>query len=334
MDRGGRTTMNVKKVIKAMNRKHVFIFPILALGTAFVFAGGKTQRINGPAANARLLEAHVRMLAVDLSPRNYTNHENLEKTAAYIRKFFENSGARVEDQPYQAGDKGVYRNIIGSFGPQEGERLIIGAHYDACGPYPGADDNASGIAALLELARLWKNRPPSMRVDLVAYTLEEPPLYATEFMGSVIHAKSLKESKVPVRGMISLETIGYFTDQPKSQEYPSSLMKLFYPTRGNFIAVVGRFKDSKLFHPVKNALRDIPDLRVRSLRAPNWVKGVDYSDHRSYWAQGFPAIMITDTAFFRNQRYHTAEDTPDTLDYIQMAKVVDGVLKAVEDLAK
>jgi Zn-dependent M28 family amino/carboxypeptidase len=278
------------------------------------------------------LEAHVRALAETFHPRDHAHVENLDRAAAYISAELTAAGARVRDEPFTASGRS-YRNVVGSYGPEQGPRIVIGAHYDTAGELPGADDNASGVAGLLELARLLGGRPPAVRVDLVAFSLEEPPYFGSSQMGSAVHAAALKKAGVTVRAMMSLEMIGCFTDAKGSQRFPAPGLDLLYPTTGNFIAVVGKLGDDGLTRAIKQAMRAATDLGVESINAPRSLPGVDLSDHASFWDQGFDAVMITDTAFFRNPRYHTEEDTPETLDYARMAKVVRGVHGAVEALA-
>jgi hypothetical protein len=278
------------------------------------------------------LRGHVRMLSETLVPRNEAYPENLDKTANYIREQLRSAGARIEDQPFRA-DGRTFRNVVASYGPEGGERIVVGAHYDGFSIYPAADDNASGIAGLLELARLLQQKKPRLRVDLVAFTLEEPPYFRTDLMGSAVYAQSLKAAKVKVRGMLSLEMIGYFTESPNSQHFPNKLLQLLYPSRGNFITIVGRFSDMGLTYSVKKAIKGSCSLPVYSLSAPGIFPGVDFSDHMNFWNCGFPAVMITDTAFFRNTAYHTPQDTADRLDYAKMADVVEGVYAAVRTLA-
>lgn len=283
--------------------------------------------------NPARLEAHVRALAEDFVPRDENHPENLDRAAAYIGREFEQAGGAVEDQVFEI--RGTpYRNVIARFGPDTKERIVVGAHYDAAGPYPGADDNASGVAGLIELAFLLGKGSLPLRVELVAYTLEEPPYFASPAMGSAIHAASLKKQGVKVRAMISLEMIGYFTDEPGSQELPAPFLKLFYPSTGNFIAVVGKLGQGSLVRKIKNAMKRASPLPVQSINAPTSLPGVDFSDHRNYWAAGYPAVMITDTAFFRNPNYHAPSDTPETLDYRRMGMVVEGVYGAVKALAE
>jgi hypothetical protein len=162
-------------------------------------------------------------------------------------------------------------------------------------------------------------------VELVAYTLEEPPYFRTEFMGSFQHARALAQQNREVRLMLSLEMIGYFRDPPGSQRYPVAALKALYPDRGNFIALVGPYRDFGLMRRVKGLFKGASDLPATSINAPSLVQGVDFSDHASYWRFKMPALMVTDTAFMRNPNYHLPGDTADTLDYARMAKVVRGV---------
>ncbi|QRK13746.1 M28 family peptidase [Archangium violaceum] len=278
------------------------------------------------------LKAHVRTLSETFQPRDHAHPENLERAASYIADALARAGGRVRPEPYTAGGKS-YRNVIATFGPDGGERLVIGAHYDAAEGAPGADDNASGVAGLLELAALLGGNPPPMRVDLVGFTLEEPPHFRRGTMGSKVHARALRTRGEAVRAMISVESIGYFSDAPDSQRYPVAALRLRYPSEGNFIAVVGQGDDKALIDTVHRALRAAKnDLPSESLAAPRGLEGVDFSDHASFWDEGYPAVMVTDTALFRNPHYHTPQDTWDTLDYARMARVVQGLQCAVEAL--
>ena len=206
--------------------------------------------------------------------------------------------------------------------------------YDPQTHTPGADDNASGVAGLLELARLLAISPPPVAVELVAYTLEEPPHFRTDAMGSVWHARSLRRSGTKLRVMISLEMIGYFSDEPGSQRYPLPGLDLIYPRRGNFIAIIGRIDDAAMTRRLKAAMLGAADLPVHSMNAFALIPGVDFSDHRSYWAEGYPALMVTDTAFYRNPHYHRGTDTADRLDYVRMTKVVQGVYALTQVLER
>jgi Zn-dependent M28 family amino/carboxypeptidase len=227
-----------------------------------------------------------------------------------------------------------YRNVIANFKGtttcSEG-LTVVGAHYDTYAGFSGANDNTSSVAGLLELARLLKAHPPKCDVQLVAYTLEEPPAFATKKMGSFIHAQRLKEQNIKVKVAIVMETIGVFNDAQDSQNYPVPLMKLYYPNRANFIAVVSNFANILEVREAKNILKRTSDLPVYSINAPAIIPGVDFSDHRNYWELNIPSLMITDTAFYRTDTYHTTKDTPETLDYERMAKVVEGVFEMVRE---
>lgn len=279
------------------------------------------------------LASDVYVIAHDLLPRDYPNVENLGRVAEHIGSRFEETHARVEEQPFSAAGR-TYRNVCARLGPERGARVVVGAHYDAAGPYPGADDNASGVAGLIELAHIFSDNEPDYPVELVAFCLEEPPFFFTKEMGSYVHAASLRRHGAAVSFMMSLEMIGYFTDDPGSQRFPSSLLKPFYPSEGNFIAVVGKLFDRVLVRFVRDAMRSGSPLPVRSLNAPRIVPGVALSDHLSYWRCGFPAVMITDTAMYRNPNYHRPSDRPETLDYNRMAMVVDGVAAVVRAVGR
>jgi hypothetical protein len=283
-------------------------------------------------ADAGNLERDVRLISTAFGPRDYLHPENLDRVAAHVRQELEAAGGRVSEQPFRANGR-TYRNVIASFGPERGARVVVGAHYDAFGPGPGADDNASGVAGLLELGRLLGRTSPATRVDLVAYTLEEPPYFKTQFMGSTVHAQSLVREGVRLRAMISLEMIGCFADAPDSQSYPNRLIGLLYPAEGNFIAVVGNMGGGLLVRRIKGAMTSAADLPVRSLNAPRFALGVDLSDQLNYWDAGYDAVMVTDTASFRNKHYNTALDTADRLDFRRMGQVVQGVHTAVLELA-
>lgn len=304
---------------------------IAALITQPMWAGPKASAL--PTVDPERLRRHVTALSVTFAPRDYTHVENLDRAGAYIREQFRQAGGEISEQAFVV-DSQHYRNIIARFGPESAERTVVGAHYDVCGPYPGADDNASGIAGLIELAYLLGKQKPQTRVELVAYTLEEPPFFRTEQMGSAVHAESLREANAKLRAMLCLEMIGYFSDEPNSQEYPLAGLKALYPNKGNFIALVGTLDEIALLRRVKRAMIAASDLPLRSINAPRSLEGVDFSDHLNYWNRDFPALMITDTAFYRNKRYHHPEDVLDTLDFNRMAKVVQQVDAAVIELAR
>lgn len=294
---------------------------------------GSDKVTNQNFANKDSLYRHVEVLTMTAESRNVYHVTTLDSIAKYIDSKFQSYGYQVENQEYEADYK-KYRNVIASYGLKDAPRLIVGAHYDVCGEQDGADDNASGIAGLLELARLIQLQKPDLpyRIDFVAYTLEEPPYFRSEFMGSAVHAKYLHDNDVKVLGMVCLEMIGYFTDQPHSQGYPSPILKLFYPSTGDFITVVGKIGQGSFLRNVKKSMVAGSDIRVKSINAPAFIPGIDFSDHLNYWKYNYDAVMITNTAFYRNKRYHEAEDTIETLDFNRMKEVVNGVYNAITTL--
>lgn len=295
-------------------------------------------------ADAQRLKADVEKLSTDYAKRNFWDVKTLSLATSYIKTELEKTTTHVDIQTYQV-DGEQFHNVIAHFGPiidntatyENGppKPIIIGAHYDTYEQTMGADDNASGVAGLLELARIFAEKPPSVPIQLVAYTLEEPPNFRTDSMGSRQHAASLVRAGITPLQVIVLEMIGYYNDADDSQEYPLSFLKWLYPTRANFIAVVGSLRDTSNTKKVKMAMQAAhQDLAVESINAPAAIMGVDFSDHASYWLYGMPAVMVTDTSFYRNQNYHRPTDTADTLDYGRMAKVVDGVYAAVNNLSR
>ena len=252
----------------------------------------------------------------------------------YIKSEFSKASSRVKYQSYVVNQQ-TYHNVIASFGPEKGKRIIVGAHYDTAGATPGADDNASGVAGLIALAeKLAKvekleNNDLRTRVDLVAYALEEPPYFKTDQMGSARHAFKMREEKVEIALMISLEMLGYFSNQDSSQQYPMPLLNLLYPKKGNYIAVVGLLNQGRVTRKVKSLMQAATRMEVYSINAPRIMPGIDFSDHLNYWNEGYPAVMITDTAFFRNHAYHTDEDIPDRLNYKKMSDVLSGVFNLI-----
>lgn len=298
-----------------------------------VFFVGRAAPTAGSAPDRARLENRLRKLVEGFHPRDGGHPENMARAAGFIGEELRQSGAAVSRQPFESSGA-PYENVVAAFGPDTPDVVVVGAHYDVAGEMPGADDNASGVAGLLELADLLSGSSLARRVELVAYANEEAPFFGTPGMGSEVHARSLESAGRRVRGMICLEMIGCFTDQPDSQQLPFAVMKLLYPTRGDFIAVVGSAGGAGIVRSIKRSMMEASDLPVRSINAPRFVHGVDLSDHSTFWKRNLPAVMISDTAFYRNPRYHTESDTPDTLDYQRMAKVVAGVQAAVLDLSR
>jgi Zn-dependent M28 family amino/carboxypeptidase len=296
-------------------KKAFFIFLSLAIAIK-----SKSNNLSDTA----LIKQHLIALTQTPQFRTYNNIEQLNNTALFINAVFEKYADSTQTQNYQV-DGNTYKNVIASFGTENKKRIIIGAHYDVCSNQQGADDNASGIVGLLELARLLKGKKLNCRVDLVAYTLEEPPFFRTEHMGSYIHAKSLEPIKNQVLGMISLEMIGYFTDEKKSQQYPIGILSWFYGNKGNYITLVKKFGAGKFARKFCNNYKKTKVIRTKKFTGIPSLTGIDFSDHLNYWKLGFSALMITDTSFYRNKNYHQNTDTIETLDIKRMSQVIDGV---------
>jgi Zn-dependent M28 family amino/carboxypeptidase len=284
------------------------------------------------------IETNLRETVAHLSgfigERSFRQPAKLFQTAEYIHRRLSSGGCEAKRQTFTYRENeycNVFADVRGSGASGDG-LLIVGAHYDTVAGSPGADDNASGVAGLLELARLASERPLRRTARFVAFSLEEPPVFMTSRMGSHVHAKELRDQGAAVFGMISLEMLGYYRKESGSQMYPSSLFRLFYPDRGDFISFVGNLSSRKFTLAVKKAFSDVCSLRVESLNAPSLIPGVDFSDHRSFWKFGYPAFMITDTAFYRNPHYHSAGDTPETLDYEKMAELMAGLYEALAGL--
>ncbi len=210
---------------------------------------------------------------------------------------------------------------------------MIGAHYDSVAGAVGANDNGSGVAATLELARLMKDAKPSRTVRFVAFVNEEPPFYRSDQMGSGVYARRSRERKDNIVAMLSLETIGYYSDEPGSQRYPFPL-NFFYPSTGNFIAFVSNLGSRPLLHASIAAFRRHAGFPSDGVAAPAFIPGIDWSDHRSFWQEGYPALMVTDTAPYRYPHYHTPQDTPDKVDYERLARVITGLHGMLRELAQ
>ena len=324
--------------IKPKNLMTLIVISLLFLALAYIYivipvwARGLNY---GFSVSSQHLEEHVVFLSTVDPPRSAEHPHSLNTAADYIQKQWEQLGLDVSRQTFMV-DGIEYHNIIAELGSPEAPLAVIGAHYDVCGDQPGADDNASAVAGLLELSRvlLAHQEELSYRFVLVAYALEEPPHFATEFMGSAVHAASLSQEGQQPEFMVSLEMLGYFSDQPGSQQYPLPGMSLLYPSKGDFIALISDNSSRNMLKNIKKSMAAVSKVPIVSMCAPRQVVGIDFSDHRNYWQYGVPAMMLTDTAFFRNPNYHQVTDTPDTLDYERMAFVVEAFAWAMMNLEK
>ncbi len=260
--------------------------------------------------------------------------EELEASARYIERAFAGLGYAVALQRFQSGP-GEVRNIEVEVagGARADEIVLIGAHYDSVAGAVGANDNGSGVAAMIELARLFRHARPGRTLRFVAFANEEPPFFQTDAMGSRHYARRSKSRGENIVAMFSLETIGWYAEQPGSQRYPFPL-SFFYPSTGNFIAFVSNLASRPLLHEVIASFRRHAAFPSEGVAAPAFIPGVDWSDHWAFWKEGYPALMVTDTAPYRYPHYHTMEDTPDKVDYERLARVVTGLQGVLRELAQ
>ena len=271
----------------------------------------------------RNLYRHVEHLSVTIGDRHLWKADSLDKTARYIESVFRDYGYPVRRQTYSCYGKTVSNLIAEKKGTDE-KAVIVGAHYDTVPGTPGADDNASAVAGLLELARLHQDSSNRKSVVYVAFANEEPPCFGSSHMGSMVYAKELRDRRVPVEVMISLEMIGYFSEDAL-QTYPLPGMRFIYPRTADYIGVVGNFHSSRYVSIFKKGIRRYSNIKVRSLVAPEFFGGINLSDNYAFWQHRYRAIMITDTSFFRNKNYHQETDTIHTLNFEKMTEVVTGL---------
>lgn len=276
---------------------------------------------------------HVGTLAGKIGERNLWRHARLQAAADYIGRTLRGEGYAVAGQEYTVEGKTVQNlEVVKSGAGNPGETVVVGAHYDSVFGSPGANDNASGAAALLEIARILKEKPLARTVRFVFFTNEEPPFFKSSLMGSRIYAARARQRGEKIVAMLSLETIGFYSDAAHSQRYPFPL-SLFYPHTGNFIGFVGNIKSRELVRRAVGAFRRTTPFPSEGAAVPGWLTGVDWSDQWSFWQEGYQALMVTDTALFRYPYYHAPEDTPERLDYDRMARVVAGLARVVVELA-
>ncbi len=283
------------------------------------------------------LGQHVNKLAGEIGERNVAHYDALRNAENYIDGSLVKAGYQVRRQEFEVvPDAGAARacanlevEIPGAGRP--GEIVVVAAHYDSAPGTAGANDNASGTAALLERARAWAGKGGMRTLRFVFFTNEEPPYFKSPFMGSLVYAQRSRARDENIVAMLSLETIGYYSDAPGSQPYPFPI-GLFYPTTGNFLGFVGNVTSRPLVHQAIQAFRASAKLPSSGVAAPAFIRGVDWSDHWSFWKQGYRGLMVTDTAVFRYPYYHTAQDTPDKIDYQRLARAVAGLDRVIERL--
>ena len=304
-------------------KKSFYISFLLCLLSCFLYANNK--------ADTTKLKAHLTAITKTAKARNHKNIDELNNTASYIFNEFSHYADTVYFQKYLVDGK-EYKNVVCVFGSSNTETIVVGAHYDVCDNQEGADDNASGTVGLLELARLLKGKKLNYRIEMVAYTLEEPPYFRTDKMGSYIHAKSLIDNETIVYGMVCLEMIAYFDDAKKSQDYPIGILSWIYGNKGNYITLVNKFGKGKFARKFNKGFKKQKLIKTKKFVAPKSLHGIDFSDHLNYWKFGISSLMITDTAFYRNKNYHEKTDKMETLNIDKMAQVIDSTLETLINL--
>ena len=279
------------------------------------------------------LQSHVYTLGSEIGERNMFQYNNLLKAAEYIGATLADSGYDVRRQAYEVRGKmaeNLEAELAGTERPNE--IVVIGAHYDSVRGCPGANDNGTGVAAMLALARAFSKKPPLRTMRFLAFVNEEPPFFQTRHMGSRVYAKRSSQKGENIIFMISLETIGYYIDKPGSQSYPFPL-NFIYPSTGNFIGFVSNLQNRSLVRQFVGAFRAHAQFPSEGGAMFGWIPGVGWSDHWAFWKEGYPAIMVTDTALFRYPAYHRASDTPEKVQYEHMARVVFGLQQVIGDIA-
>lgn len=299
---------------------------------------GKNISTAAPLSEAEIalraeLAADVQKLAGEIGERNLQHYAQLNAAADFIEHSFSRTGFKPRRDSYELQGRACH-NIEVEIPGAHPQIVVIGAHYDSVLGSPGANDNASGVAAMLALARRFAGKPTAQTLRFVAFVNEEPPYFQTEQMGSFVYARRCKARGDQISAMISLETIGYFSDGPGSQSYPSPGLGLFYPTTGNYIGFVGNFGSRALVRRAIGLFREQRKVPSEGAALPSFIPGVAWSDQWSFWQCGYPAIMVTDTAPFRYPYYHMASDTPDRLDYDRFALVVSALEKTITELAR
>jgi Zn-dependent M28 family amino/carboxypeptidase len=284
------------------------------------------------------LERHVCRLASEIGPRFPGNPKSIQLTEQWIEQELQNSGYQLTRETYDARGDVVSNLIIEIPGTKRSDEiLIVGAHYDTVPSTPGADDNASAVAVLLETARLLAGEKFSRTVRFVFFACEEPPYFHFNEMGSQFHARGCRSRKEKIIGMLCLEMLGYYSDEPGSQQVPATIPKAvhwLFPKTGNFLAAVANLRSIRLLLRFRQGFKNAIRFPLFSIALPEIINEIRRSDHSSFWDQNYPAIMLTDTSFLRNPHYHCATDQADTLDYMRMASVTEGLCGAVRLLAR
>ncbi len=334
---------NEERLISAMKKMIIYIFlPIIFLAAFLIYSVLKirfassvsvSRPIPTQSGDIHQLYKHVEHISVHIGSRSVYEYDRITATKDYITSCLEDVGIVPTLHSYYYDGK-EYSNIVVSITGAKlpDETVIIGAHYDSVYGTPGADDNASAVAILLEMSRILKSFSPARTLKLIFFVNEESPVFRSKYMGSYVYAMEAKARDENIKSMISLEMLGYYSNKKGGQTFPLPLMNLIYPSTPNFIAIVGNLSSRSLVEKVKISLNENSGIPAETLSTVSFIPGIDFSDHRSFWKMGYPAVMITDTAFYRNPNYHTARDSIDTLDFNKMSDLLRGLTQTAKDL--
>jgi Zn-dependent M28 family amino/carboxypeptidase len=277
------------------------------------------------------MRAIVETLAGEIGERNVLHPQAYAAAADFIDQSLRSAGYATARQTFDVGGvrcANIEAELAGS-----SEIIVVGAHYDTVWGSPGADDNGSGVAAMLAMARALGQWRPTRTIRFVAFANEELPHFGTAQMGSFLYAQRCRDRGEKIVAMFSLEAIGYYSDAPQSQKYPA-MLQLIYPSTANFIALVSNLRSRKLLRRCARLFRQQSTIAWEKAALPESVPGIAWSDQWAFWRFGYPAVMVTDTALFRNPHYHAATDMPQTLDYDRLGRVVEGLTRVVKELAE
>ncbi|MBW2276013.1 MAG: M28 family peptidase [Deltaproteobacteria bacterium] len=280
------------------------------------------------------LERHVRVIGEEIGERHLLGRKDqLDRTADYIEAELRKADYDVESHWYEvSGDRVRNLDVLLRGRSRPEQYVVVGAHYDSAEDSPGANDNGSAVAAVLELARIMRNDEPARSVRFVAFVNEEPPWFQTDDMGSLRYARACRERGDDITAMLSIETIGYYSDEPGSQQYPPPL-SLAYPERGDFIGFVGNVGSNGLVRRCVELFRERCEFPSEGAALPSFLPGIGWSDHWAFWQVGYRGVMVTDTALFRYPHYHTPQKKKKKIDFDRTARVVSGLLDVVRALA-
>jgi Peptidase family M28 len=278
------------------------------------------------------LKQDLQKMSVEIGVRNYSQYKHLDTTRQFLEDILTESGYKVKKQEYKVKEDLYYNLVVEKLGTEKpNEIVLVGGHYDSAFNSPGANDNGTGTAATLELARLFANQTTKRTIRFVEFVNEEPPFFTTKDMGSLMYANQSRREKENIVAMLSLETMGYFSDEENSQKYPFPI-NFFYPNQGNFIGFIGNLNSGDLVKKSISSFRRHVQLPSQGASLPSWIPGVGWSDQWAFWQQGYKGIMVTDTAPFRYPFYHTEQDTFDKVNFDKLARVVSGLADVISDL--